>query len=208
MTKTFSDWGFARVALMGRSIRYNSDVTNKMGIGWGVNGNFKARIDDKSYVMVQGLAGAGIAGSYTLSGELFGNGGAGNMYDGLYNQQGDFKTVPVVGGSAGIEYFFGAHKQLHTNLVLGYNRMSYTATPSWLVHSGVVNDNAAGDFVRYNTAGTTQINLLYASLNAMYDITRNFSVGVEYNTGYKQIVNTVSHTAAVNRVAAGIMVGF
>lgn len=209
LTKNLSDWGFARLAVMGRSIRYQENLTtNKLAMGWGVNANFKAKIDDKSNVMVQALAGSGIAGSYTLSGELFGNGGAGNMYDGIYDQNGNFKTVPVVGGSAGIEYYFGPKKRLHTNLVIGYTSMSYNAAPASLVQSSVVNDNAAGDFVNKNTEATTHIGLTFATLNAMWDITRNFTVGIEYNTGSKQIINTVNQSSAINRIAAGIMVGF
>lgn len=209
VTRKLSPWGFVRLAVMGRSIRYEKDATaNAMTMGWGVNANFKEKIGDRSYVKAQVLAGAGIAGSYTLSGQLFGNGGAGNMYDGIYDQNGTFKTVPVIGGSAGVQHFFGAKERFRTNLVLGYTNMSYNATPASLVQSKVVNDNAAGDFVNKNTESTTHVALTFLALNAMYGITENFLVGVEYNRGTKQIINSMTETAPVNRIAAGIIVAF
>jgi hypothetical protein len=212
VTKQLHDGGFARLALMGRSIRYEKDVkTNALSMGWGVNANYKTKINDRSYVMLQGLAGSGIAGSYTMSGEFFGAGAsnpAANMYDGIYDQDGKFKTVPVYGGSAGIEYFFGAKKRVHSSLVLGYTNMTYNAAPLSLVQSGVVKDNAASDFISKNTDAKTNIGLSYASINAMYDITKNFTAGIEYNYGQKAIVNSTIQTSSVNRIALGVMVGF
>ncbi|WP_264534814.1 hypothetical protein [Flavobacterium sp. N1736] len=45
-------------------------------------------------------------------------------------------------------------------------------------------------------------------INAMYDVTKNFLIGLEYDTGAKQIVNTNTQTSTVNRIAIGMMVGF
>jgi hypothetical protein len=208
----YTKQGFVRLAAMGRSLRYAKDAkTNALTMGWGVNANYKTKIDDKSYIMLQGLAGAGVAGSYTMSGEFFGAGTtnkSANMYDGIYDQGGKFKTVPVVGGSAGIEYFFGARKRLHSNLVLGYTNLTYNSSPIALVASGVVKDNGASDFVTKSTDSKTTIGLTYASLNAMYDITKNFTAGVEYNYGLKSIVNSTTQSSSVNRIALGVMVGF
>lgn len=208
-TKYSQDGSFVRLALMGRSIRYTKeDASNNLEMGWGVNANLKRKLNDKSYVMAQGLLGSGIAGSYTLSGALFGNGGATNMYDGIYDQNGHFKTVPVYGASAGIEYFFGKKKNLHSNLVLGYTNMAYKATPFSLVQSNVINDNEAGDFVTKNNEATTHTALTYASVNMMYDVTKIISMGIEYDGGAKQITNSTSQSSMVNRIALGLKVGF
>lgn len=208
-TKYQNNGGFIRLAVMGRTLRYEKEPTsNATTAGWGINANYKTMINKRSNFMVQGLVGSGIAGSYTLSGQLFGNGGAGNMYDGIYTANGDFKTVPVYGGSAGVEYYFGAKNKLHSNLVLGYTSMTYKDTASHLVNSGVVNDNAAGQFVLNNTQSSTRIALPYESLNMMYDITKNFLVGIEYNHGSKQIINSTTQSSDVNRIAVGFMAGF
>lgn len=208
-TKYQNDGGFIRMAVMGRTLRYaKNDNTNAMTAGWGVNVNYKTMLNSKSYFMAQGLAGSGIAGSYTLSGQLFSNGDQGTMYDGIYNQNGNFKTVPVYGGSAGIEYFFGDSNKLHSNLVLGYTSMTYNDNASSLVNTGVISDNTAGQFVSNNTKSSTQVALPYASINMMYNVTKNFLIGVEYNHGAKQIINTTTQTSDVNRIGVGIMAGF
>ena len=194
---------------MGRTIRYaKEDNTHAMTAGWGVNANYKTMLNSKSYFMAQGLAGSGIAGSYTLSGQLFSGGGQATMYDGIYNQNGTFKTVPVYGGSAGIEYFFGEKNKLHSNLVLGYTSMTYNDTASSLVNTGVINDNAAGQFVSNNSESSTRVALPYATVNMMYNVTKNFLIGVEYNHGAKQIINSTTQTSDVNRIGVGVMAGF
>ena len=154
------------------------------------------------------LAGSGIAGSYTLSGALFGNGGAGNMYDAIYDQTGNFKTVPIYGYSTGVEYYFGKKKRLHSNLVLGYTTMTYNASAASLVSSNVIDDNEAGDFVTNSSKSSTRIALPFATINVMFDVTKNFLIGLEYNTGAKQIINSTTQTSAVNRIALGAMIGF
>lgn len=208
-TKYSQDGSFVRLAFMGRPIRYaKEDNSNALEMGWGINANLKRKLNDKSYFLAQGLVGSGIAGSYTLSGALFGGGGAANMYDGIYDQNGNFKTVPVYGGSAGIEYFFGAKKNLHSNLVLGYTNMSYNASPFSLVQSKVINDNTAGDFVTKSNDKTTHTALTYGSVNMMYDVTKIITMGVEYNLGAKQIINSTTESSMVNRVALGLKVGF
>lgn len=208
-TKYSQDGSFVRLAFMGRSIRYTKeDASNALEMGWGINANFKSKLNEKSYFMAQGLVGSGISGSYTLSGALFGNGGATNMYDGIYDQNGDFKTVPVYGGSAGIEYFFGSKKNLHSNLVLGYTNMAYHAAPFSLVESKVINDNASGDFVTNNNDTSTHVALTFATVNMMYDVTKNFTMGIEYSGGSKQIINSTTQNSAVNRIAFGLTVGF
>ncbi|TDO94931.1 hypothetical protein [Flavobacterium sp. 245] len=208
-TKYAQDGSFARLAFMGRSIRYTKeDASNTLAMGWGINANLKSKLNDKSYFLAQGLVGSGIAGSYTLSGALFGNGGATNMYDGIYDQNGNFKTVPVYGGSAGIEYFFGPKKNLHSNLVLGYTNMSYNASPLSLVQSKVINDNATGDFVTKNNEATTHTALTFGSINMLYDVTKITTMGIEYDAGTKQITNSISQSSMVNRVALGLKVGF
>lgn len=208
-TKYTQDGSFIRLALMGRSIRYTKEnAENALQMGWGINANLKNKLSDKSYFMAQGLVGSGIAGSYTLSGALFSNSGAAVMYDGIYDQNGSFKTVPVYGGSAGIEYFFGTKKNLHSNLVLGYTNMAYHASPLSLVQNKVINNNAAGDFLNKNNESTTHTALTYGSINLMYDITKIFTMGIEYDGGAKQISNSTSQSSMVNRIAAGIKVGF
>jgi hypothetical protein len=42
----------------------------------------------------------------------------------------------------------------------------------------------------------------------MYDITKIFTMGIEYDGGAKQISNSTSQSSMVNRIAAGIKVGF
>lgn len=208
-TKYSQDGSFVRLAFLGRSIRYTKEnASNALEIGWGINANLKRKLNDKSYFMAQGLAGSGIAGSYTLSGALFGSGGPANMYDGIYDQNGNFKTVPVYGGSAGIEYFFGAKKNLHSNLVLGYTNLAYKATPISLVQSKVVNDNAEGDFVNKNNEATTHTVLTFGSVNMMYDVNKIITMGIEYDAGAKQIINSTTQSAMVNRIALGLKVGF
>ncbi len=207
--KLHDQTGYLRLAFMGRTLRYEKDTNdNTMTMGWGVNANYKTMLNEKSYFMAQAVAGSGIGGSYTLSGALFGNGGAGNMYDAIYDQNGNFKTVPIYGGSAGIEYYFGEKKRLHSNLVVGYTTMTYNATPFSLVNSKVINDNSTADFVNNNSNSNTRIALPSASINAMYDITKNFLIGLEYDAGAKQIINTNTQTSTVNRIAVGMMVGF
>lgn len=208
-TKKLHDGGFLRLAAMGRPIRYEKDATSSATtMGWGANANFKTMLNEKSHFMAQGIVGSGIAGSYTLSGALFGNGGAGNMYDAIYDQNSDFKKVPIYGASAGIEYYFGEKNKFHSNLVLGYTSMTYNATSTSLVSSKVIDDNATNDFVNNNSQSSTRIALPSASINAMYDVTKNFLIGIEYNTGAKQIINSTTQTSMVNRVALGVMVGF
>ena len=199
--------GFLRLAVMGRPLRYVKSATaNATTMGWGINANYKTMLNNKSYFMAQALVGSGIGGSYTLSGALFGNGGAGNMYDAIYDENDNFKTVPIYGGSAGVEYYFG--EKLHSNLVVGYTTMTYNVSPVSLVSNKVLNDNTSEDFVTNNFNSSTRIALPSASINAMYDVTKNFLIGIEYNTGAKQIINTTTQSSMVNRIALGVMVGF
>jgi hypothetical protein len=99
-------------------------------------------------------------------------------------------------------------KRLHSNLVVGYTTMTYNALPVSLVNSKVINDNSTADFVINNSNSNTRIALPSATINAMYDITKNFLIGLEYDTGAKQIINTNTQTSTFNRIAIGMMVGF
>ncbi|WP_337968778.1 hypothetical protein [uncultured Flavobacterium sp.] len=86
--------------------------------------------------------------------------------------------------------------------------MTYHATPFSLVESKVINDNASGDFVTNNNDKTTHVALNFATVNMMYDVTKNFTMGIEYSGGSKQIINSITQNSAVNRIAFGLTVGF
>lgn len=214
---------FLRFSTMYRMIKY-SDVRNggnAFTSGWGVHLNMKTMLNKKDYFMAQFLAGSGIGASYTVSGALFSNHppgqGSNRFYDALYDQENNFKTVPIYGVSGGAEFFYGKDKRMHSNLVLSYTTEQYQATPQSLVTSKLVSDNANHDFVTLNKKSSTTIAYPFATINLLYEVLNdvkiegvpiNFTIGLEYNVGAKTVINDVSRSSIVNRIAFGLMLGF
>lgn len=211
-----------RLSALYRPIKYadGKNGETKSTAGGGIHVNSKTLVGAKSCFMAQVLVGTGIGASYTL-GSYFGNNAPGNgpdrLYDAIYDQHAAFKTVPFFGVSAGAEIFFGNEKRMHSNTVLGYATQRYHADPHTLTLLGLVEDNTKGDFVRLNKQGSTVLAYPSGTINIMYDILKdvkveglplNFTIGLEYNVGAKIIINDITQSATVNRIAFGLMLGF
>jgi hypothetical protein len=161
-------WGHWRITGVFRRISfYVDDQHNKYAAGWGVTTSGLVRINPmlKNSFQYQFVVGSGIA-SYLAS---FG----GSRYNGLADGYGNVKTIPVVGGWLAYEHYVAA--KWHFNLVCGFNQLRTKTLAS-----------NPFDYDKVPlTNGVQKFRGLYMLGNVMFDPFENFTIGLEYNYGYK-----------------------
>jgi hypothetical protein len=99
----------------------------------------------------------------------------GSNYDAFPHDKHTFSTTPSIGGWAAYEYYLTP--VIHFNLVYGYTKFSM--------------DNIAPIFIKEDNTVIQQANSSslhnYVLINAMWNPYPNFSIGIEFNYGIKNI---------------------
>lgn len=194
-------WGHYRVTAIARRIAYsaNGDAT-KYASGWGVttSGYVKTNKMKNDNLQYQFVAGSGI-GSYLAS---YG----GYNVNGIPNGLGVLETIPVVGGWVSYEHFLS--DRWHFNLCGGFNELQTPTVQSYPYESDHL-DLKQGKITFHG---------LYMLGNLMYDPFENFTVGIEYNYGFKKnlyegIIDNVPDSKIekkrhANRISFGLFYNF
>ncbi|MCK5781934.1 MAG: hypothetical protein KAH10_05055 [Flavobacteriales bacterium] len=167
--KRQGSWGHIRLSTIYRAINYIEhgnieDVKKTFGYGASISGmigNFGG-----NNFQFQTAAGKGIS-AYIVS---FG----GSNYDAYPHSNSNFETTPSFGGWASYEYY--VTKKLHFNLVYGYTKFEMNdIAPIELNDGSSIREVHASSFHSYILT------------NFLWDPYPNFSIGVEFNYGLKNV---------------------
>lgn len=194
-------WGHWRLTAMLRRIAYetSSDATS-YATGWGVttSGFVKTHPVKNNSFQFQFVAGSGIS-SYLAS---FG----GYNMNGLPNGKGELQTIPVVGGWLSYEHYLS--QRWHWNVCGGFNELRTGTILSYPYESEYLS----------LTNGEVTFRGLYMVGNIMYDPFENFTIGLEYNFGYKKNIyegtidgrahSKIEKSRNANRISFGLFYNF
>ncbi|TAJ15495.1 hypothetical protein DMA11_00975 [Marinilabiliaceae bacterium JC017] len=168
--KKKKDWGHLRLATIMRNLSYCKNESDESILGYGaaVSGYLSTSETYDNPIQFQFVYGKGIA-TYLVS-------FSGLNYDAAPDGSGNVEAIPVFGGWLSYEKWLS--EKWHGNIVLGMSDFSTSEINEFYVEGGKFNV--------YD--GSMDLNHYYGLVNIMYDPFENFTLGVEYNLGYKENV--------------------